>query len=60
MELKVGSARFEAGKGYVLDGLSRGTLKPVIAKTFPLSQIVEAHRYLEGNQQVGKIVVTVD
>ena len=60
MELKVGSDRFEAGKRYVLDGLSRGTLKPVIAKTFPLSQIVEAHRYLESNQQVGKIVVTVD
>ena len=60
MELKVGSERFAAGKRYVLDGLTRGTLKPVIAKTFPLSQIVEAHRYLESNQQVGKIVVTVD
>lgn len=60
MELKVGSDRFEAGKKYILDGLTRGTLKPVVAKTFPLSQIVEAHRYLESNQQVGKIVVTVD
>ena len=27
--------------------------------TFPLEQIVEAHRYLESNQQIGKIVVTV-
>lgn len=60
MELKVGSDRFEAGKMYVLDGLAKGSLKPVIARTFPLSQIVEAHRYLEANQQVGKIVVTVD
>jgi NADPH:quinone reductase-like Zn-dependent oxidoreductase len=34
-------------------------LKPVIARTFPLAQIAEAHRYLESNQQVGKIVVTV-
>jgi NADPH:quinone reductase-like Zn-dependent oxidoreductase len=34
-------------------------LKPIIAKTFPLSQIVAAHRYLESNQQVGKVVVTV-
>jgi NADPH:quinone reductase-like Zn-dependent oxidoreductase len=33
--------------------------KPVIAKTFPLGEIVEAHRYLESNQQLGKIVVTV-
>ena len=31
----------------------------LIARTFPLSQIVEAHRYLESNQQVGKVVVTV-
>lgn len=60
MELKVGSQRFEAGKKYVLDGLATGALKPVIAKTFPLDQIVEAHRYMEANQQVGKIVVTVD
>ena len=60
MELKVGSDRFEAGKKYTLDGLASGTLKPVIAKTFSLSQIVEAHRYLEANQHVGKIVVTVD
>jgi len=34
-------------------------LKPIIAKTFPFSQIVDAHRYLESNQQVGKVVVTV-
>ncbi len=59
MELKVGSERFEKGKKYVLDGLASEALKPVIAKTFPLSQIVEAHRYLESNQQVGKLVVTV-
>ena len=37
-----------------------GTLKPVIAKTFPLGEIVDAHRYLESNQQLGKIVVTVN
>jgi Zinc-binding dehydrogenase len=39
--------------------LAEGHLKPVIAKTFPLAEIVEAHRFLESNQQVGKIVVTV-
>ena len=44
---------------FVNDGLKSGKLKPVIAKTFPLDQIVEAHRYLEANQQFGKIVVTV-
>ncbi|MBU6454835.1 MAG: zinc-binding dehydrogenase [Cyanobacteria bacterium REEB67] len=44
---------------FVCDGLKAGHLKPVIAKTFSLDQIVEAHRYLESNAQFGKIVVTV-
>jgi len=51
--------RFARNRDLVLFGLSEGHLKPVIAKTFPLGQIVEAHRYLESNRQVGKIVVTV-
>jgi len=46
-------------KKYVFDGLAAGNFKPRIDKTFPLSQIVEAHRYMESNRQVGKIVVTV-
>ena len=41
------------------NGLANGTLKPVIDKTFPLENIVGAHRYLESNQHVGKVVVTV-
>jgi NADPH:quinone reductase-like Zn-dependent oxidoreductase len=32
---------------------------PRIDRTFPLSEIVEAHRYMESNAQIGKIVVTV-
>ena len=40
-------------------GLADGTLKPIVAKTFPFEQIAEAHRYLESNQQIGKVVVTV-
>jgi NADPH:quinone reductase-like Zn-dependent oxidoreductase len=51
--------RLERAKKFIVDGLSAGKLKPVVAKTFPLEQIVEAHRYLESNQQIGKIVVTV-
>lgn len=47
------------GIGFVLSGLADGKLKPVIAKTFPFDAIVEAHRYMEGNEQLGKIVVTV-
>jgi NADPH:quinone reductase-like Zn-dependent oxidoreductase len=51
--------RFARNRELILQGLACGYLKPVIAKTFPLSQIADAHRYLESNQHVGKIVVTV-
>jgi NADPH:quinone reductase-like Zn-dependent oxidoreductase len=51
--------RFETAKALIVRGLKGGQLKPVIAKTFALDDIVEAHRYLESNQQVGKVVVTV-
>ena len=51
--------RYAQAQALILRGLKQGHLKPVIARTFPLDQIVEAHRYLESNQQVGKVVVTV-
>ncbi|MFZ3216540.1 MAG: zinc-dependent alcohol dehydrogenase family protein [Candidatus Acidiferrales bacterium] len=44
---------------YVFDHLEAGDFKPRIDRVFPLAQIVEAHRYMESNQQIGKIVVTV-
>ncbi|MFF7633815.1 zinc-dependent alcohol dehydrogenase family protein [Kitasatospora sp. NPDC008050] len=44
---------------FVDAGLRAGTLAPVVDRTFDLSEIVEAHRYLEANGQVGKVVVTV-
>lgn len=51
--------RREEAKKFISDALSKGLLKPIIAKTFTLDDIVEAHRYLESNQQFGKIIVTV-
>jgi NADPH:quinone reductase-like Zn-dependent oxidoreductase len=51
--------KFARNRDLILKGLAQGRLTPVIAKTFPLEQIVDAHRYLESNQQLGKIVVTV-
>ena len=47
------------GKQYVYDGLQSGALKPIIDRTFPLDAIAEAHRYMESNQQKGKITVTI-
>jgi NADPH:quinone reductase-like Zn-dependent oxidoreductase len=50
--------RFARAQQLILRGLADGQLRPVIANTFPLEDIVDAHRYLESNQQVGKIIVT--
>lgn len=47
------------GKQYIYDGLQSGALKPHIDRTFALSAIVEAHRYMESNRQKGKIVIKV-
>ena len=59
----IGLSRNEEAYGraitFINDNLAAGKLKPVIAKTFRLSEIREAHRYMESNQQLGKIVVTV-
>ncbi|WP_286788586.1 MULTISPECIES: zinc-dependent alcohol dehydrogenase family protein [unclassified Pseudomonas] len=49
----------ERAKAFILQGLKSGALRPIIAKTFTLSDIQDAHRFLETNQQIGKIVVTV-
>ena len=54
-----GRPQWEAMKTYIQAKLADGTLVPKIDKTFPLSDVVEAYRYLESNQQVGKIVITV-
>ncbi|MFJ6324181.1 MULTISPECIES: zinc-dependent alcohol dehydrogenase family protein [unclassified Rhizobium] len=51
--------RLAAAKSFILAGVAKGALKPVIARSFPLDQIVEAHRYLESNEQFGKVVVTL-
>ena len=51
--------RLEKAKTFIVDGLASGALRPVIAKTFKLDEIVEATRFMESNDQVGKIVMTV-
>jgi NADPH:quinone reductase-like Zn-dependent oxidoreductase len=58
-EITTNPEKCDRGKRYVYDGLQSGKLKPIIDRIFPLDNIVEAHRYMESNQQNGKIVVTV-
>jgi NADPH:quinone reductase-like Zn-dependent oxidoreductase len=52
--------RFKAAQDTILAGLAGGELRPVIAKEFHgLEQIAAANEFLESNQQVGKVVVTI-
>lgn len=44
---------------YIFKKLEEGIFKPVIARTFPLEKIVEAHQCMEANEHIGKIVVEV-
>jgi NADPH:quinone reductase len=41
----------------VLNWLAAGELKVRIDKTFPLAEVAEAHRYLEGRQSKGKLLL---
>jgi NADPH:quinone reductase-like Zn-dependent oxidoreductase len=58
-EVTTDPARLKRGKRFINEGLADGSLKPIIDRVFPFEEIVEAHRYMESNQQIGKIVVTV-
>lgn len=47
-------------KTFITEGLKTGKLDPLVSRTFPFDQIHEATRFLESNEQIGKIVVTLD
>lgn len=59
-EITTDPEKMARAKSFVTDGLRCGKLKPVIDKTFRFDEIADAHRYMEANGQVGKIVVTVE
>lgn len=40
--------------------LDRGRIKPQVSHRFPLEQAAEAHRLMESNRLIGKIVLTLD
>jgi NADPH:quinone reductase-like Zn-dependent oxidoreductase len=58
-ELTLNASLLRKATQYVYDGIEAGKFSPRIDRTFTLSEIIDAHRYMEENQQIGKIVVTV-
>ncbi len=42
----------------ILDGLERGSFRPVVHSVLPIEEIAEAHRLLEDRKALGKIVLT--
>jgi len=59
MEISQNPSLLVTAKKYVFDRLANGRFAPKIARTFPFEETVDAYRYLESNQQVGKVVITV-
>ena len=51
--------KLAVGKKYFYDRLADGRFHPKVDKTFPFAQTVQAYEYLESNQQIGKVVITV-
>jgi NADPH:quinone reductase-like Zn-dependent oxidoreductase len=45
--------------GYLRDLIESGELRPVVDRTYPLDQIVEAYRYVETGQKIGNVVIIV-
>ncbi|MEK7873012.1 MAG: alcohol dehydrogenase catalytic domain-containing protein [Chloroflexota bacterium] len=41
-----------------LDLMARGLIKPLVAKTYPLERVAEAHREMEAMNHVGRLVIT--
>ena len=44
-------------RSYLYDRLVSGVYKPHVDRTFAFAQVADAYRYLESNEQVGKVVI---
>jgi NADPH:quinone reductase-like Zn-dependent oxidoreductase len=43
---------------YLRDRIASGRFRPLVDRSYPLEQIVEAYRYVEAGQKVGNVVIT--
>ncbi|MBD3884045.1 zinc-binding dehydrogenase [Phormidium tenue FACHB-886] len=58
-EITTNREKLDRARQCIRDGLRSGVLVSILDRVFSLNQIVEAHQYMESNQQNGKIIVTV-
>jgi NADPH:quinone reductase-like Zn-dependent oxidoreductase len=42
----------------LLTELSAGRLEPIVARTFPLERVADAHRFIQNRSNIGKVVLT--
>ena len=52
-------ARKHAALAALRDLLSQERLQIIIDRTYPMSEIVEAHRYVDGGHKAGNVVITI-
>ncbi len=58
-EVAANPEEYAKARKYIYDHLAAGKFKVIIDKKFPFTEIVAAHRYMESNAQIGKIVLTL-
>jgi len=58
-EIVGNDAALERAKTFIVEGLESGKLDPLVSRTFSFEEIQAATRFLESNEQIGKIVVTI-
>lgn len=57
---KIGLARFrKEDVMYLKELLEAGTYRPVIDRTYPLDEVVDATHYVESGRKIGNVVLTV-